>query len=69
MSMTISLRKEDRSYTYSLIGGGMSHLHIGTTSLPVLTSRHENRPSLTPPDLPLFWFIIILDLLYTRSQG
>jgi len=69
MSMTVSLRKEDRSYTYSLIGGGISHLHIGIRSLPVLTSRHENRPSLTPPDLPLFRFIIILGLLYTRSQG
>jgi hypothetical protein len=37
MSMTIPLRKEDRSYTYSLIGGGMSQLDIGIRSLTVLT--------------------------------
>jgi hypothetical protein len=58
MSMNSSLRKDQGSYTYSLIGGEMSHLFMGKRSLLLLTSRHKSPPRLAPSALAIFQFTI-----------
>ncbi len=58
MSMNSSLRKDQGSYTYSWIGGEMSHLLMGKRSLLLLTSRHKNPPRLAPCALAMFQFMI-----------
>jgi hypothetical protein len=58
MSMNSSLRKDEASYTYSLIGGEMSHLLMGKRSLLLFTSRHKNPPPLAPCALAMFQFMI-----------
>jgi hypothetical protein len=56
MSMNSSHRKYQGSYTYSLIGGEMSHLLMGKRSLLLLTSRHKNPPRLATCALAMFQF-------------
>jgi len=58
MSMNSSLRKDQGSYTYSLIGGEMSHLFMGKRSVLLLTSRHKSPPRLAPSALAIFQFMI-----------
>jgi hypothetical protein len=69
MSMNSSFRKDQGSYTFSLIGGEMSHLLIGKRSFLLLTSRHKSPRCLATCALAMFQFMITFTLGVKAKGG